>query len=108
MPLGTVCFQCRWVLYVSGAVEHYHFVTAVGFFSLPSIEGILILLAASGPPLPLTTVLLLLLLCWLRYNGGERRALPNSLVELFYNEIKYKRSNILDKVVSDRGSVFTN
>ena len=32
VPLGTVCFQCRWVLYVFGAVEHYHFVTAAGLF----------------------------------------------------------------------------
>ena len=60
VPLGTLCLQCRWVLYVFGAVEHYHFVTAVGLFSLPSIEGILILLAAGGPPLLLTTVWLLL------------------------------------------------
>ena len=60
VPLGTVCLQCRWVLYVSSAVEHYHLVTAVGLFSLPSIEGISILLAAGGLPLLLTTVLLLL------------------------------------------------
>src|SRR6187399_1825765 len=53
----------------------------LGSSFLPSIEGILILLAASGPPLPLTTVLLLLLR-WLRHNGGERRALPNSLTQL--------------------------
>ena len=32
VPLGTLCLQCRWVLYVFGAVEHYHFVTAAGLF----------------------------------------------------------------------------
>ena len=56
--------QCRWVLYVSSAVEHYRFITAVGLFSLPLIEGIIVLLAAGGPPLLLTGVLLLLLLLW--------------------------------------------
>ena len=32
VPLGTLCLQCRWVLYVFGAVEHYHFVTAARLF----------------------------------------------------------------------------
>ena len=32
VPLGTLYLQCRWVLYVFSAVEHYHFVTAAGLF----------------------------------------------------------------------------
>jgi len=66
----------------------------LGSSFLPSIEGILILLAASRPPLPLTTMLLLLLR-WLRHNGGERRALPNlnrsSVGELYSNLAKLVR-----------------
>ena len=60
----------------------------LGSSFLPSIEGILILLAASGPPLPLTTMLLLLL-HWLRHNGGERRALPNSLDKYKHYYVNY-------------------
>ena len=61
--------QCRWVLYVSSAIEHYYFIITIGLFVLPSIEGILTIVAAGGPLL-LLTGLLLLLLCCVSYNGG--------------------------------------
>jgi len=41
---------------------------AVGLFVLPSIEGILTIVAAGGPLLLLTGMLLLL--CCISYNGG--------------------------------------
>ena len=66
-----ICFirqspQCRWVLYVLHAVEHYCTPTAVGPTVLPSIKGFLTVVAAGRPPLLLLCGVVLCVERWKR------------------------------------------